>query len=177
MDVGKDRRAPGGFPRGLAVLALGAVIALAAECAWGGLNNGRSPAKAEKGAAEGVRPVSLGIGCDGMLAMIFDEDESVAESEVSPVVFSDECFDPSDIGEVSVSDDGGVIGIVSAEAADDLFRICADRLDANGWIQVQSGQPLRCTFLKETGEVRWLFLDVTQVADSGVAVIVMQGGA
>ena len=160
----------------LALLAFGAVVALVAESIWSWRVGGRSSMETDERIDDLSYPF-FGFGLDDMLSVVIGEEESAEEPVVAPTLFIDECFDPQDMGEVNVSEDGGVVGIVSEKPAGELFQLCADRLDAHGWIQVQSGQTHRCTFLKEQGEIQWLFLDVMQVADSGVAVVVTQGGA
>lgn len=178
MDTQADKRAWGNLRRGLAWLAFGALAVIVVEYAWDCFFGNRPGGESNGSDIGEVEPSGAADSLDAMLAFALgDEDEPAAGAVVVPPVFVKECFDPYAMGEVSVSDDGGVVGIVSDKGADDLFGDCAHWLEDKGWIQVESGHAHRCTFLKDTGEVHWLFLDVTQVSDSGVAVVVMQGGA
>lgn len=177
MDKRNGERMRENFHRSLAWLAVGAVAVVVLELFWNAANAGNAEGEVRDAAANRADDKDEGLGLDDMAAFAFDDTPPVVGSGRVSSLFIDECFDPRGMGEVTSSFDGGVVGIVSDRDAGDLFRVCADGLDGNGWIRVESGQPLRCTFLKESGRVRWLFLDVTQVADSGVAVIVTEGGA
>jgi hypothetical protein len=116
-----------------------------------------------------------GFGSEDMTAFIMKGDAGGMWQEGAPPWFAEECLDADELGEVRCSSDGDVVGIISDYPADRLFGLCCERLEERGWRREESGQSLRSAFLKETGDVRWAFLDVVQVADEGVAVFALEG--
>ena len=172
MDNRIRKRMHGNLLKGVAWLAVGALAIMVLESAWDYVMAGGSGRQADgNAAADG----DGGYAAGSLSAYVFGDDERAIGSEELPFGFAEECFDPRDLGEVRSSYDGGVIGVVSNLEVADLAEICADRLKARGWLQVDGGSQSRSTFLKENGSLRWLFLDVTKVSDSSVAVMVAEG--
>jgi hypothetical protein len=163
----------GNLAKGVAWLMLGAAVILAIELVWDYMASGNEKRIAEATSGNGgIRDEPLEKG--SMSAFVLDGDESAIGLAGAPIRFDEECFDAHDLGEVRSSHDGGVVGIVSDLNADGLFEACAARLASHGWMQVQSGQSLRSTFRKGSGAIRWLYLDVTEVSGSSVAVFVLE---
>ena len=181
MDDGRDGWMRVNLLKGLGCLAIGAIVIAVVEYVWDyasanrvagegfAIGGGASTGRDGLAASDGVPDV------EQMMAFVIDGDEAGLDTGGLPEEFLRECFDPRGIGEVRTSIDGGVVGIVSDWEADDLYRMCSDSLCGNGWIRAQGSQGRHGSFLKEAGSYRWAFLDVTQVNDSGVAVIVLEG--
>lgn len=168
MDAWVEKRMWANLLKGVACLVAGALAVFVVEYAWhhGAFGGEVEFGSGEDGDAELLQP-------DLMAFVLGGDDVGVGFIGVSPC-FVEECFDPSGLGEVRTSDDGGVVGIVSDLEAPTLFDACARRLVDHGWLRVSGGQPLRCSFLKETGAIRWVFLDVSEVSDSSTAVMVVE---
>lgn len=170
MRESDDARMWRNLGKGVAWIAAGAVAILAVEMMWDHLA-GREYARAGDGAPSVFRERETGAGIADLADIAFGD---AAPGGEVPEGFAEECFDPRILGEVSVSADGAVMGIVSELPSAELFDRCSDGLEAHGWVALESGLPLRCTFSKGVGRTRWLFLDVSQVSGSGVAVIVLE---
>ena len=155
--------------RGITCLAVGALAMMVIELIW---DAAHGPSRQDGCDLEELRSSSLGY--EDLVAYAFNDDEGAVGFGSVPRWFLAECFDPSDMGEVRGSNDGGVVGITSDRTADYLFRECITRFEDHGWKPV-CGNSLRCSFKKDTGQVHWAYLDVSQVADSSVAVIVLEG--
>ena len=176
MEKRTVRRMRGSIVKGVAWLAVGAVAILAVELAWDHVVTGGDEERLgerEAGGAEAGDDMPIR---EGFSAFVFDGDDAAIGLDGAPPGFAEECFDAHGLGEVRSSHDGGVVGIISDLDAGSLFRACADRLAARGWVQMESGSPLRCTFVKDRGAIRWVYLDVTEVSGDGVAVLVIEGG-
>ncbi|MDO4532569.1 MAG: hypothetical protein Q4C36_02480 [Coriobacteriia bacterium] len=169
MDAWVEKRMWANLLKGVACLVAGALAVLVVEYAW------------QHGVFGGGEAVS-GDGGDGdaevpqpdLMAFVLNGDDAGIGFTGAPLCFIEECFDPSGLGEVRTSDDGGVVGIVSDLEAPVLFDVCVHKLVDHGWSRVSDGQPLRCSFLKGTGAIRWVFLDVSEVSDSSAAVLVLE---
>ena len=175
MDDWIEKRMWANLLRGVACLATGALAILAVEYLW---HQGAFGDESGKQAVHTPGVIEGQGGGDFMsldlAAVVFDEENASIGLDGVTRHFSEECFDPQGLGEIRRSYDGGVVGIVSELEAPDLFKACVKRLAANGWIRVSDGQSLRCSFTKPHSAVRWVFLDVTEVSGSGVAVIVVE---
>ena len=169
MDAWVEKRMWANLLKGVACLIAGALAVLVVEYAWhhGVFGGEFTSGGGGDGDEELPQP-------DLMAFVLDDDDTEIGFAGVSPG-FVEECFDPSGLGEVRSSNDGGVVGIVSDLEAEALFDACTCRLIDHGWLRISGGQLLRCSFLKETGTVRWVFLDVSEVSDSSTAVLVMEG--
>ena len=167
------KRMRANLAKGVACLALGAVAVMAIELVWDHVMAlGRTSAREQAGISEESGPGGS-HSLDTLLSYVFDQGE-LADTGL-PAGFIEDYFDPRGLGELSTSDDGMVVGIVSDYPAAALFGLCVDGLEGRGWMKLESGQALRCTFVREGYAARWVFLDVTQVSDSGVAVLVLEG--
>ena len=174
MEERVQRRMRINLVKGVACLAVGAIVIAAIEALW---DHADAESRFHGGGSPGMQdesPLSGGFGFQDMMSFALDGDLTAIGEQAVPQRFLEECFDAAEFGDVRCSDDGGVIGIVSDAPASELFDECVGKLVENGWLQMESGYPLRCTFLKESGSLHWLFLDVNQVSGDGVAVLVME---
>ena len=168
MDDGMNARMRANLLRGIACVALGAMAIVAIEMAWDVMM-----ASNQGGAAPSADSGSGGTGFGDLAAYVLDGDDAALGRACAPPGFAEECFDAGELGEVRSSPEGGVVGITSERDAEALFEECATRLKGRGWIQMASGQARRGTFLKSSGKLRWMFLEVSRVADSSTAVMVL----
>ncbi|MBE6470516.1 MAG: hypothetical protein E7000_02275 [Coriobacteriaceae bacterium] len=171
MGNDSDKRRWRNLAGGIMLIAAGAAAVALVELAWDASVN------AKVGSQAPVQDAGhAGFSMEDFSAYVLDDADLPGISNGVSSAFVAECFDPRSLGEVNCSDDGSVVGIVSDDAAADLFRRCAERLSRRGWVPVGSSRDLRCTFLRNAGTIRWLFLDVSQVAESSVAVMVLEEG-
>lgn len=170
MEHRHEQRMHANLARGALCLAVGALAILAVELIWDAVNAPDRPGRHAADSAEGGRG---GYGYEDLMAFALDDDEDAVGFTGVPTRFLDECFDPRDMGEVHGSLDGGVVGISADCEASFLFQECVTRFQDHGWTSVCSG-PCRCSLKKERGDIHWAYLDVSQVADTSVAVIVLE---
>ena len=172
----QSRRRWMNLAKGTACLAIGLLAVLTIGWVGDALGmDAQSSADAQAGVQEGTASAVGEVGFAQLSAFVLDGNEDAVGTCTVPESFLAECFDPSELGEVRCSFDGNVVGIVADSGKDDLLDACISRLRAGGWAEVESGQAYRSTFVKEDGDMRWLFLDVSQVSDSSVAVITLKG--
>ncbi|MDO4400077.1 MAG: hypothetical protein Q4D27_03895 [Coriobacteriia bacterium] len=175
MEERAEKRMRMNLAKGIACLVIGAIVIAAIEVLWDHADAGNR----FRGASQETRDEpssSGGFEFQDMMSSVLTGNLSAIGMQDVPQAFLEECFDAAELGDARCSADGGVIGIVSDAPASELFEACVGKLVDRGWLQVESGYPLRCTFLKESGALHWLFLDVNQVSGDGVAVLVLGEG-
>ena len=177
MDDWKARRRHSNLLRGVACIVLAACAIAVIELVWDAVGIGLHGQDATESAPHGESPELVQVGYADLAAYAFEGDEAAIGMQGVSGQFVDECFDPNLFGEAHSSVDGGVVGIMSELEASDLFDACAQRLKSRGWLQLEGGTPLRGTFLKEGGKLRWVYLDVMEVSGSSVAVFVLEEAA
>ena len=167
MDEAMNTRMRANLLRGIACVALGAMAIAAIELAWDAMT-----ASAQDGGAPSADPGYGGMDFDDLAAYVLDDDDTVLGQACAPPGFDEECFDAGEFGEVRSSLEGGVVSIMSDSDAEAFFEECATLLKGRGWIQMDDGRDLRGTFLKSSGKYRWVFLEVSRIADISTAVMV-----
>ncbi len=111
---------------------------------------------------------------ENMMAFVLGN-EAVLTNDGVPEAFKEECFGPNEWGDVYCSQEERVIGIVSEDATSELFDRCSERLVTRGWTRVNAGADNCASFLKEEGELRWLFMQTFDAGGSSLAVISYKG--
>ena len=111
---------------------------------------------------------------ENMMAFVLGN-EAVLTNDGVPEAFKEECFDPNEWGDVYCSQEERVVGIVSEDATSELFARCSERLVTRGWTRVNAGADNCVSFLKEEGELRWLFMQTFDAGGSSLAVISYKG--
>ena len=111
---------------------------------------------------------------ENMMAFVLGN-EAVLTNDGVPEAFKEECFGPNEWGDVYCSQEERVIGIVSEDATSELFARCSERLVTRGWTRVNAGADNCASFLKEEGELRWLFMQTFDAGGSSLAVISYKG--
>lgn len=93
-----------------------------------------------------------------------------------PAGFDDGVFSTEGFAQLQHTPDGKIAGMVRAGSPEDVMKLCRDRLEANGWTYIESGQGTRASFLKGDGAYTWAYVDCTAVGDDTSVVIVLDRG-
>lgn len=95
----------------------------------------------------------------------------IEREEELPDWFSEEVFSPNRLSRLYVLREGSVVGFMTPEPHDEVLGQLEDELERRGWVLVESGTPFAVTGVKEGGDVSWLSLSCTQVADETCVVV------
>ena len=123
----------------------------------------------------------------------------VQTSDAAPEAFTNECFDVSGESNLLVEKQGSLLSFTTGEGAEDAFNNITQKLEDNGWTSAktnagtddgaqsntQSGsqsdessdtqldsQPgMQCTFVKDSGDIRWLYLTCLNIGGETCVVI------
>lgn len=171
MDGRSDARMWANLAKGVMLLLGGLAAVLAIEVLWDG-----AAADSDSGGWDGA-PWNDGQAAAGALAAYALDGDAAGLGivEAAPPLFLAECLDPREAGEARASEGGDVVQVVSPLSRYELFALCRDALGQRGWMQMDGGDGSRATFMKGSGCYRWLFLDVTTVADASSAVFYLRG--
>ena len=85
-----------------------------------------------------------------------DVDDASAESRAQ---FEEEVCELSGLADVRTNEDCSTVGFSLAMSTDAAFSQIAEELEAHGWLSVESGSSSMGSFVKEEGELTWLFLN------------------
>ncbi len=89
--------------------------------------------------------------------------------------FKQECFNPLDYGEVFVDEKETTLFLSTPKNKDEIYTTIDQLLKEKGWSCVESGIEGKNSYVKATGDVRWLFIEIW-TTESGSAVLITKGG-
>lgn len=97
-----------------------------------------------------------------------------AQTEI-PASFEQEVISLADKSEVSSNAHVGMVGFTLHTSADQALKTLRSTLEDRGWRESGSGSDTCATFLKTSGEYRWLYVSCISVASH--TSVVLQTGA
>lgn len=166
-----DRRMRDRLVRALCLMAMAFATVMLIEAVW---DAQASSAQADAGGTS-VLKSETAFGRQELSRFVMEGDDAALGASELPSAFTAECFSATGLGEVRCTDGASVVGIVSDLEPESLYQTCSDALVSHGWLAVASGMEQRGSFVKDAGEYRWLFLDVSRIGERSSAVIVTQG--
>lgn len=94
-----------------------------------------------------------------------------------PADFESLVFSTRGFKQLQHSPDGRIVGLVRGGSPETVMGQCSERMQANGWTYIESGQGTRASFLKGEGAYRWAYVDCTAVGgDTSVVIVLDRGG-
>ena len=92
-----------------------------------------------------------------------------------PQVFKEECFDVSEFQDLYIDENGGVISFCLNKEQDEACSFIKRALEEKGWAYVESGVENKTTFMKTSGSIRWLFVEVYSAEAGSVVLLTTEG--
>lgn len=150
--------------KGAAIVAAVVAVIAGSDGIAVAVSGGRSAADSVT-AAQMMKAVNEGSGIVG------------ASEEGVPADFESLVFSTEGFGQLQHAPDGRIVGLVREGSPETVMGLCSERMQANGWTFIESGQSTRASFLKGEGAYRWAYVDCTAVGgDTSVVVVLDRGG-
>ncbi len=93
-----------------------------------------------------------------------------------PQDFKEECFDPSGFENLYASNDGSVVSFFLNAERNEAYDFIKHSLEEKEWAYVESEIDNKTTFIKSSGSIRWLFVEVYASGLGSVVLITTEGG-
>ena len=95
----------------------------------------------------------------------------VKTSKNVPEAFTDECFDVSGKSNLLVDEQGDLISFTASGEAGTAFQDIMQCLEKKGWTSAESGSDTQGTFIKNAGDIRWIYVTCLDVGGETCVVI------
>jgi len=145
----KNRTMKKSLLRGIGIIICGAVVLCGMGALWD--------------ASKAATKLFFSSSSQVSLSSILSDQDLHNDSSSLPNDFGKELFALDAFFDVRVSEEGGVIGLLSHGSLEEVTTFCEAELIEHGWTKVESGYAACASFVKTQGSYTWLFMSCIEV--------------